>query len=372
MSILAGDANLVVEREKGRRHHWGLLGTSALLIGIGLFSIASVDAGRGTAFAPRQMMFAVVGLVVFFVFNRVRLEHLRLLATPLYLLNLALLASVLFAGKTRGMTSRWIDIGPIQFQPSEISKLLLAITLAAYFANRKDRLRDITTYIGAILHIMPILILVYKQPHFGATMALLVMGLVACVSAGVPSKYFPITIGLIAALGAVIWFTPSLMPDYQRGRIESKFQSLVHGQTDPRGSGYQQDQAMLAIGSGGATGSGFFRGDQKAAGVIPEQHNDFIFSVIGEEGGFFGSVLVLAIFGVFFYFVWRRVYESQTIMGRVIAASLFAVLAFHTVVNLAMVLGLGPVVGLWLPFVSYGGTALWMCMGAVGLLDQCE
>lgn len=372
MSILSGDANLVVEREKGRQHHWGLLASAAALLAVGFFSIASVDAGRGTAFAPRQALFAAVGVAVFFLFNRVRLEHLRAMATPLYLLNLALLGSVLFVGKSRGMTSRWIDIGPIQFQPSEVSKLLLAITLAAYFANRKDRLRDLKTYAGALLHMVPVLFLVYRQPHFGATTALLFMGLIACVSAGVPSKYFPMTIGLIAALGGVIWFTPSLMPDYQRGRIESKVQSIVHGRSDPRGSGYQQDQAMLAIGSGGATGSGFFRGDQKAAGVIPEQHNDFIFSVIGEEGGFFGSVLVLAIFGVFFYFAWRRVYESQSIMGRVIAASLFAVLAFHTVVNLAMVLGLGPVVGLWLPFVSYGGTALWMCMGAVGLLDQCE
>lgn len=372
MSHVATQEQLVVERKAGRGHDWGLLLSAAALLIVGLFSIYSIDVSRGTHFASRQMIFAAVGIGVFYFFNKIKIDFFKSAAPVLYTLNVLLLVATLFMGKSRGITSRWIEIGPLQFQPSELSKLFLALTLAAYFAKREEKMGDLTTYLGALLHAAPILALVLLQPHLGATLALLFLTLIACVTAGVSWKYFPATIVILGGLAGAAWFTPGLIPDYMRARVEQKVDEMVYGNSDQRGDGYQQWQSKLAVASGGATGAGFFRGEQKAAGVIPEQQTDFIFSVIGEEGGFFGSTLVVGLFGVFFYFVWRRAFFAQTMMGRITAIGLMAVLGFHTVVNLAMVLGFGPVVGLWLPFMSHGGTALWMCMGALGLLDQCE
>lgn len=372
MATAARNQGILIEKTDLRGHDWGLILSAIALMIVGIFSIFSIDTDRDSSFATRQLIFSAIGVVVFYICNKVKLEFLKSAAPFLYVVNLGILVATILVGKSRGITSRWIEIGPMQFQPSEVTKLILAITLAAYFAKREDKVNEIGTYLGALLHAAPILCLVLLQPHLGATLALLFLTLIACSTAGVPGKFFPATLIAITALGGAAWFTPGLMPDYMRARVDQKVQELVFGERDPRGAGYQQHQAMLAIGSGGTTGTGFFRGEQKASGVIPEQQTDFIFSVIGEEGGFFGSVLVIVLFGIFFFFVWRRMFLAQTMMGRVVAGGLFAVLAFHTIVNLAMVLSFGPVVGLWLPFMSHGGTALWMCMGAVGFLDQCE
>lgn len=371
MSIASSQNSLTIEKNEGHGHDWGLILSALAILVVGLFSLTSIDADRNTNFASRQMIFAAIGIGVFYFFNKIKLEVFRTATPALYIINVLLLISTILFGKSRGETSRWIDLGPFQFQPSEVSKLLLAITLAAYFANREEKLTDLSTFLGALLHAAPILALILLQPHLGATMALVFLVLTVAITAGTPWKFFPVTIATIAALAIGSYYT-GVMPAYMRARVDAKVQQYVHKKKDHKNEDFQQYQSMLAFGSGGTTGTGFFRGEQKASGIIPEQESDFIFSVIGEEGGFFGSTLVVGLFSVFFFFVWRRVYMAQTVMGRLTATGVFAVLAFHTIVSLAMVLGFGPVVGLWLPFMSHGGTALWMCFGAVGLLDQCE
>ncbi|MFM9873156.1 MAG: FtsW/RodA/SpoVE family cell cycle protein [Fimbriimonadaceae bacterium] len=371
MSLAVNNSSLTIEKRSGKGHDWGLILSALAILIVGIFSLYSIDNARHTIFASRQMIFAAIGFGVFFICNKIKLEVFKAATPILYIINIGLLAATLLFGKSRGETARWIEIGSFQFQPSEVSKLILAITLAAYFANREDRLTELKTYLGALLHCAPILALVLLQPHLGATIALLFLGLVVAITAGVPWKFFPLTIVLVLVLGVSSYQT-KVMPAYMRARIDSKIQHYVHGKKDKQNADMQQFQSSLAFGMGGATGTGWFQGEQKALGAIPEQESDFIFSVIGEEGGFFGSSLVVGLYCVFFFFVWRRVYLAQTLLGRLVASGLFAVLAFHTVVNLAMVLGFGPVVGLWLPFMSHGGTALWMCFGALGLLDQCE
>lgn len=369
MASLAGNHKLIARREKDRpQHDWLLLAASILLVLTGFLSLASIDKSTGTSHLTRQLLNFGLGLGVFFFFNRIKLESWRKLANPLYIVNVALLTMVLFVGKSRGITSRWIDLGPIQFQPSELSKIFLALTLAAYFANRADNLKDPKTILGAALHTLPIVALVFLQPHNGAALALLCLGLAAAIYAGIPWKHFAVSIAVIVPMILAVWFTPGVLSDYARKRITSVFSET----TDIRGSGYQQWMGTLAIASGGSSGTGFANGEQKAAGAVPEQYTDFIFTVIGEEGGFIGSAIVLALFGFFFFRVFLVTFRASTVMSRVVAGSLFTILAFHTVVNLTMVLKLGPVVGLWLPFISYGGTALWMCMAAVALLDQVE
>lgn len=371
MSLAASNSSLTIERRSGSGHDWGLLLSALAILIAGIFSLYSIDTARESVFASRQIVFAAIGVGVFFFFNKIKLEVFKNATPILYILNMGLLAATILFGKSRGETARWIEVGSFQFQPSEISKLILAITLASYFSNREDRLTELKTYLGGILHAAPILALVLLQPHLGATIALLFLGLIIAVSAGVPWKFFPLTIVIVLLLG-IGSYQSKVMPPYMRARVDSKIQQYVHGKKDRQNADMQQYQSSLAFGIGGTTGVGWFRGQQKATGAIPEQESDFIFSVIGEEGGFLGSSLVICLYGVFFFFVWRRVYLAQTLLGRLIASGLFAVLAFHTIVNLAMVLGFGPVVGLWLPFMSHGGTALWMCFGALGLLDQCE
>lgn len=371
MASLVTDRSMRVERAERSRHDWGLLASAALLILTGLLTINSVSEQQGANYASRQMIFLALGIPIFYVCNRVPLELWRKAANPLYVINILMLLATRFAGKSRGVAERWIEIGPMQFQPSEVSKILLAITLAAYYAKRQDELNKPRVFAGAILHALPIIGLVFLQPHLGAAIVLLCAGFAAGLYAGVPSRFFAVATAGVVALGALVWFTPGLLKDYHRERAAG-YVGWIKGTSDVSAEGYHQMQAKVAIGSGGVLGTGYMRGEQIKAKSVPEQQNDFIFSAIGEEGGLIGSLLVLGLFGFFFTRVTMVVYRCKTMMGRVVSGTLFATLALHTVINLAMVLQVGPVIGLWLPFLSAGGTALWMCMGAVGLMDQCE
>lgn len=368
MSFPIGETRLVAQpRTRGRTHDIWLLVSAGLLILIGLGAIYSVDSiNFGGHYTVRQIAYAGVGLLVFAIANRVSLNWIKGAATPLYIVNLVMLMAVFVIGKSRGEAQRWIDFGPLQFQPSDITKVLLTLTLAAYYANRSEDMKEFKTFFGGILHMLPPFVLVFMQPHLGGAIALLVIWAVVSIYAGVPWKYLLATAAAVAGLAAFAWFTPGILSDYQHKRVRDFLNP------DPLAGGYQANQSVIAIGSGGVLGEGFLKGDQKAARYIPDQHTDFVFSVIGEEGGFVGSMLTLSAFGFFFYRVWLVGFRTTTPMARMVVGGLFGVLAFHTIVNLGMVLQLTPVVGLWLPFVSAGGTALWMCMAAVGILDNIK
>lgn len=371
MAGLVSDRSMRVERTERSRHDWWLLISAGLLILTGLLAINSVSEQQNATYASRQMIFLALGIPVFYICNRVPLELWRKAANPLYVINILMLLATRFAGKSRGIAERWIEIGPLQFQPSEVSKILLAITLAAYYTKRQEELDRPQVFFGAVLHALPIIGLVFLQPHLGAAIVLLCAGFAAALYAGIPGRFFAVAGAGLVAMAALVWFTPGLLKDYHRERAYG-FVGWIKGTSDVSAEGYHQMQAKMAIGSGGVLGTGYMRGEQVRAKSVPEQENDFIFSVIGEEGGFIGSLLVLGMYGFFFTRVAMVVYRCKTMMGRVVSGTLFATLALHTIINLAMVLQVGPVIGLWLPFLSAGGTALWMCVGAVGLMDQCE
>lgn len=356
--------DLVAETRPDRHHDVWLLVAAGLLILTGFLAIYSVDSIKFNGhYTIRQVAYAGIGLVVFAVFCRLKVDWLQRHSTWLYILNILMLVAVFFVGRARGEAQRWIDIGPIGFQPSDPSKILLTITLASYYANRQDSIRELKTFLISILHAAPIILLVFAQPHLGGAVALVVIWLIVSIYAGAPWKYFVIAGAIFIGLFTFAWFTPGVMSDYQHQRIESYLNP------DPKEGGYQATRSIIAIGSGGLLGAGFLKGEQKAAQYIPEQHSDFVFSVVGEEGGLVGSVIVLACFAFFFYRVWLVGFRARTPMARMLVGGIFGFLAFHTVVNIGMVTQLTPVVGLWLPFVSAGGTALWTCMAAVGLLD---
>lgn len=343
-----------------------LLCAAAAILSFGLLSLYSYQHSHpGDQTFQRQLLFLALGLIPFGVFLVVEPHWWRRVAPWLYGLNLALLVAVAVAGRSGKGAERWLEIGPIQFQPSELSKLFLVLTLAAYFSNRTSQAREWSTFLGSFLHAAPVILLVFLQPHLGAALALGVVWLSVCLYAGVPWRRLGATLGAAVALLLFAVFVPGILADYQKERFFGHFYG-----GDKRGSAYQQDQAAIAFAVGGINGQGYLKGERKRDGYIPEQQNDFVATILGEEGGFVGFSLLLASFGFLFYRIWHIGYSAREPFAKMVAGGLLGVLGFHTVVNLGMNLGLLPVVGLWLPFMSAGGTALWFCMSAVGLLAR--
>lgn len=340
-----------------------LLGATAFLLFAGFAALYSQSSTAPEAgLFRKQVILTMIGLVPFAIFWRVHPEFWRRVSPVLYFVSVALLALVMVAGSTIGGSQRWINFGFMQFQPSELSKLLLAITLSAYYANRIDQVKRLSVFLVSLLHIVPIAYLVFIQPHLGATLVVITVWLAISIAAGVPWKFILGALALGLTLFSFAIVVPGVLTAEQKSRL-----GFVSSQ-DSSDDHYQQQRARLAFGVGGLMGSGYLQGEQKEGRFIPEQENDFIFTVIGEEGGLVGSALVLSAFGFFFFRVWLVAVRAVDPFARMVAVGIFAMLAFHMTVNLAMNLGLGPVVGLWLPFISYGGTAMWLCLACVGLL----
>lgn len=346
-----------------RQDIWLILSVVALLI-VGMMSLASIGMPAGNySLVKKQGLMFLIGIIPFLLLNRVEPGFWRKVSGTLYIVNLVLLAAVLFAGASAKGAARWIDFGLFQFQPSEAAKLLLILTLSSFYASRLGEIKRFSTFVLGFLHTLPLLILVYKQPHLGATIVLLVAWLGISICAGVPWRFlFAAFASLVVLAGLVFTVMPRVLKGYQWDRVSAMF---VH---DERGKDFQQSRAAVAFGVGGVLGVGFGQGELKAGKYVPEQHNDFIFTVVGEEAGLVGCTLVLAAFSVLFYRAWLIIFKAADPYSRMLAAGVFSVLAFHTVVNLGMNLQLFPVVGLWLPFLSSGGTALWLCLACVGLL----
>jgi rod shape determining protein RodA len=340
-----------------------LIGSALALLGLGLLSLYSVDAAYPKQnFFRNQVMHVLEGLVPFAIFFFVDPRVWRRYANIFYVVNLGLLALVLRFGKTQGGAQRWLSLGHIDFQPSEFAKLFVILTLSSFFIARVDRIRSFSTFALSLVHVAVPMVLVFKQPHLGATLAILVAWIAISIASGVRLRFLAGALLAIALALTVAVKVPGILQPYQKDRLSGLFNP------QSQGNAYQPERAQIAFGAGGLTGEGLFHGKQKLARYIPEQDNDFIFTVIGEEGGLFGCVLVLGLFGLFFYRIWLHMLQAEDHYFRMITAGIFGVLAFHTIVNLGMVLQLAPVVGLWLPFMSYGGTAMWFCMSCVALL----
>lgn len=366
---MQADFGTIARREPGRTTDFWLLGSAAALIIVGLLAINSIDQATHQHNAARQGVFAALGVGVFYFFRKVPLSVWQWASRGLYVLNLALLSLVLVTGHSTKGAQRWIEFGSFQFQPGDLSQIIVALTLASFFVARADEMKAFKTFLLSFLHVLPFVVLLMMQPHYGGAACVLVIWLAIALYAGVPWQHIGASIACVLALVGVA-FAGGLLSDYHSGKMKEFFAKILHGTSDTQGKGWQAAQSVKAIAMGGITGTGYLQGGQKAGRYIPEQHNDFIFSVIGEEQGLVGSVVVLALFLLFFYRMWDKGFRCRDPMGRMVSGALLSVLAFHTVVNLAMVLNIGPVIGLWLPFVSNGGTALWTCMAAVGIVDQ--
>ena len=284
-------------------------------------------------------------------------------AIPAYVVSFILLIGVEFFGSTGGGAERWLQLGPIRLQPSEFMKLALVLALAQYYhIFLKDNSGGFFIHLPALLLIMAPAALVLRQPDLGTALTLAAAGLVIIYFAGLFWKVMGAAL-LGAVIGAPFAYFNVLKP-YQRARVET----LWNPSADPLGAGYQSEQAKIAIGSGGFEGKGFTQGTQSQLDFIPEQHTDFIFTVVAEEFGFLGSAALLTIWAAVIVWGFMIAMRSHSLFGRFAAIGAVATIAFYVSFNIGMVAGLLPVVGIPLPLISYGGTAMVTVMAAFGLI----
>ncbi|MDX9785148.1 MAG: rod shape-determining protein RodA [Desulfobacterales bacterium] len=354
------------DRRLVQHFDWGLLGLTLFLEGIGLVALYSaVTAGDQTAqeiLFVRQIIWFGAGfavMVITFLFNYKLLERF---AFPIYAGSLLLLAAVLLMGTIGGGAQRWIKLGPLFIQPSEAAKISIIIVLARYYARYANpngySLRDLVK--PALLIAVPFMLIV-RQPDLGTGLLLLLIAGSMTIFVKIKRSSLVTIILFCMVAFPLVW---SFLKEYQKQRILT----FLNPDRDPLGAGYHIIQSKIAIGSGMFTGKGYLKGTQNALSFLPEQHTDFIFSVLAEEWGFLGAVFVL--FAFFMLIVWglRVAYRSRDPFGSILAVGVTAMLFWQIVINIGMVMGLMPVVGVPLPLISYGGSSVVTVLVCIGLL----
>jgi rod shape determining protein RodA len=319
--------------------------------------------GDPSFFLKRQALFLVVGAVALAVSALVDYRLLRTYAPFIYLGTVFLLLLVRTPlGKTVLGAQRGFYIGPFQFTPSQFARLGLIVMLAAVLSEIKGDLwiRDVVR--ATVLAAVP-MILVFVQPDIGTTIVLAAIMAAILIVSGAKARYLAV-LGLAASLAIFGAFQLHVVKDYQVKRLVG----FLDPKSDPQRAGYNRTQAEIAIGAGGLTGRGYLRGSQTNLAFVPEQHTDFIFTVVGEELGFVGAMLLLLLFGVMLWRAFRIALLSKDPLGTFLATGVAAMFAIQVFVNVGMTLGIMPITGIPLPFVSYGGSALIADLMGVGLL----
>lgn len=340
-----------------------LLTSISILMLVGLIVLFSAS-GQSPERIGAQLTNISVALTVMWIVARIHPQHLLQFAVPVYTLGVILLIGVALFGHISHGARRWLDIGPIHIQPSEIMRTALPLMLAWYFDRREGDIRLKDFMVAAILLAIPAA-LIAKQPDLGTTLLVTSSGLYVLFFAGLSWK---IIIGLIAGFAGSLPVLWSLLHDYQRQRV----MTLLDPMQDPLGAGYHTIQATIAIGSGGVVGKGWLHGTQTHLDFLPEATTDFIFAVFGEEFGLLGNLLLLTLFLII---IGRGLFiaaNATSLGGRLLAGSITMTFFTYAFVNMGMVSGILPVVGVPLPIVSYGGTSLVSLMLGFGILMSVQ
>jgi rod shape determining protein RodA len=337
----------------------------------GLLTMYSSGFDHGTRFEDhgRNMLIAAT---IMFVVAQVPPQRLMALAVPLYILGVTLLVAVAVFGITKKGAKRWINVG-VTIQPSEILKIAMPLMLAWWFQKREGQLRPLDFAAAGVLLVVPVG-LIMKQPDLGTSLLVLAAGLSVIFYAGVSWKLVlpPVVLGLVGVILIVV-FEPSLCADGVRWPVLHDYQqqricTLLDPTRDPLGKGFHIIQGMIAIGSGGVFGVGFMQGTQTHLEFIPERTTDFIFAAYSEEFGLVGNLFLI---GAFIFLILRGLaiaLEAPTLFSRLLAGSVTMIFFTYAFVNMGMVSGILPVVGVPLPFISYGGTAMVTLGLALGIL----
>lgn len=338
-----------------------------LLVCFGLAEIYSVALGRGGENLfnfQKQIFFIVAGLILLFIFAFFDYHNWRIFSNYLYVLGAVILAGVLFFGSTARGTRGWFSFGWFNLQPVELAKLILIIFLARYFSQVSLKANPLKHLLASGVGAFIFFILVLAQPDFGSALILFLLWLAMIATAGVKRKYFLAIALIVVVVGAASW--AFYLKPYQKQRIltfaDPSFNSLEQG--------YNVSQAIIAVGAGGFAGKGIGFGSQSQLKFLPESQTDFIFAVIAEELGFLGVGLVLLFFSVFFYRCLASLRRINNDFGIFFVLGGAALIFIEMFINIGMNMGMLPVVGIGLPFLSYGGSAIIINLALVGIMES--
>ena len=348
---------------------FALVVTTVLVAVIGVVLVYSATRSKLAAaglnphyFLTHQAAYVVVGGIFMIVLAALDYRWLEHASAVLYVgINLALLAMFSGIGSSALGATRWIQVGPVQIQPSAFGTLVLIVTVATFCARRPEGLGRNDVLKVLALAAVPIL-LVVKQPDLGSGIVMCVVLLVMLIIAGIPNRYLLLLL-LLAVTGAFAVVHFKLLKGYQLNRITALFNVGKNLQS----TGYNVGQSVAAIGSGGSWGTGLFHGSQTNLAYVPEQQTDFIFSALGEQLGFAGAAGVLGLLGVLSWRILRSAQLARDAFGRLLAAGCFTLVAFSVFENAGMAMGIMPVAGIPLPFLSYGGSATVAFFCAIGI-----
>ncbi|MGI8983841.1 MAG: rod shape-determining protein RodA [Acidimicrobiales bacterium] len=353
-------------------HHLDLtlLLSTLCVAGVGVLMVfSSTRQSQATAgldptyFLKRQAVFLLVGLVIMAAAALVDYRHVRDYVPFIYgAAVVALLLVVSPLGTSRRGTQAWFQLGSFQFQPSEVAKVALILGLAAALAGAKGHLETAGLLTALGIAAVP-MALIYVQPDLGTNMVFVAVVIAVVLVAGARPRHIAVlTLLGITAIALVVEL--GMLQDYQRDRLTA----FLDPQADSQRSSYNLRQSQIAIAAGGVAGRGLFEGTQTNLSFVPEQHTDFIFTAVGEEMGFVGGVTLLGLFGVMVWRIWRAAVLARDQFGRLVCVGVLAMLVFQIFENVGMTMGITPITGIPLPFMSYGGSAMLAAFAGVGLV----
>ena len=353
--------------------NWALVLLLIAVASVGFLMLYSVAGGRLDVWAEPQMKRFGLGLFLMFAMALVPIWFWRNMAGLFYLVSFLLLLVVEFFGTVGMGAQRWIDLGFMRLQPSELMKVALVMMLAAYYdwLDIKLTSRPLWVLIPVVMILLPTA-LVFIQPNLGTALMLVMGGTAVMFAAGVSLWYFGgvalLGVGAITSVFFARGTSWQFLKDYQYRRIDT----FLDPTADPLGAGYNIIQAKIALGSGGWSGKGFMQGTQSRLNFLPEKHTDFIFTTLAEEFGFVGAFSLLALYGLVIFFCVVSALQNKDRFSALLILGVAGNFFFYLAVNLSMVMGMAPVVGVPLPLVSYGGSALLVVMVAFGLVQSAH
>lgn len=345
------------------RQPWSMLFPLLILVGFGAMVLYSAGGGGWEPYAQSHLIRFAVFLVMAAVMSLFSRDLARFLAYPIYAIVLVLLLGVELLGAIGGGSQRWLEVGFIRLQPSELMKPAIVLALAKFYDTLPaGMVQSWRAIVPAIVLIAMPMALVLLQPDLGTSLAIAFGGAIIMFLAGLPLKWFLFG-GAGALMAAPLAFFFGLQ-EYQQRRVTT----FLDPESDPLGAGYHITQSKIAIGSGGWTGKGFNQGSQSHLNYLPEPHTDFVFATMAEEWGLLGGLLVILLFGLILRWGLRVARKSEDRFARLLAAGMVATIFFYIFINLMMVMGFAPVVGIPLPWMSHGGSSMLTNMICIGTL----
>jgi rod shape determining protein RodA len=351
-----------------RAFDWQLLLYLALLIGFGVVmgysaNYQAIGGTSGLSQTVKTLIWIGIGLTLFFVGASVDYHWLQTFATPIYVVVLGLLAATGLIGTNLFGAQMSISLAGLDFQFSEISKVLMIVVLATFLSSRGERIGRLSTIVGAGLLMVVPTFLVYREPDLGTALVFVAILFGMLFMSGASIGWLALLSGAAVALAPV---AVGALHEYQRDRLFC----FLNPSTDPQGACYQLVQALNAVGSGGLLGQGLTAGRQNQLGFLPVQSTDFIFTVVAEELGFLGGAILLVLFGLLIWRVLSIGWGARDSLGTAVAVGLASMLLFQITVNLGMVTGIMPVPGIPLPFITYGGSSMISLLFGLGILQS--